>query len=89
MSPSGERNKWHIEKKETLMDRQKGVMKENVKERRGKKEHRRRHKKAKREKKAASARNVSCHCVKYQEGGKKEGWTGGERIEQREKRQFK
>ena len=56
---------------------------------RGKKKHRRRHKKAKREKKAASARNVSCHCVKYQEGGKKEGWTGGERKEVAERAERK
>lgn len=42
-------------------------------------------KKAKREKKA-SARNVSCHCVKYQEGKKRGMGKGkGERAERKEK----
>lgn len=36
-------------------------------------------KKAMREKKAASARNVSCHCVKYQEGRRGRGMDRGRR----------
>lgn len=46
--------------------------------------HRRWYKKAKREKKAAaSARNVSCHCVKYQEGGEERGLDRGKGIAER------
>ncbi len=42
-------------------------------------------KKAIREKMVASTRNVSCHCVKYQEGGKTVGWMEGGNGCQRKK----